>query len=57
MPIKKINYIDCDKQNHEFEPLSRVCVDIECNNKTLICCICEDLDHQGHQTVPLKKFV
>jgi hypothetical protein len=37
--------------------LSRVCVDKNCNNKTLICCICEDEQHKGHQTTPLKNFL
>ena len=57
MATKRINYLDCDKQDHESEPLSRVCVDRNCNNKTLVCCICEDLYHKGHQTTPLKNFL
>jgi len=55
--IKQISYSCCNKSSHESEPLSRICIDKQCKNKTLICALCEEELHNGHETVPLKFFL
>lgn len=51
---RHIKYLQCELPGHESEPLSRVCIGKDCQNKTLVCSICEEDNHCGHQTVPLK---
>lgn len=54
----KINYPECPRgENHIGEPMSRVCVDAKCPNKSLICSVCEELEHKGHSTLPVKLFL
>lgn len=55
--IKRIVYSNCNIDDHTTEPLSRVCIDDKCKNKTLICSLCEQLNHKGHKTVPLKTIL
>ena len=39
--VKKLEYSFCDKDDHASEPLSRICIDAKCDNKTLVCSLCE----------------
>ena len=55
--VKKITYVFCDREDHTSEPLSRVCVDEKCENKTLICALCEEFNHKNHETLPLKNYL
>lgn len=52
--IRQLRYLQCEQAGHESEPLSRVCIGKECPNKTLVCSLCEEEHHCGHQTLPLK---
>jgi len=47
----------CEIDGHETEPMSRICIDKACSSKTLVCAICEEEKHKGHETVPLKTFL
>ena len=55
--IKKISYLNCDKDDHSSEPLSRICIEKDCKNRTLVCALCEELHHKNHETLPLKTYL
>lgn len=53
--ISSIKYITCPHGGlHDGEALSRICVDKSCINKGLLCVICEEDNHKGHETIHVK---
>lgn len=58
--IKKlrVRYLRCTKGDlHEGEVLNFICIDPACRNKGLICPVCQNTTHEGHQTLHLKLFL
>jgi hypothetical protein len=55
--MNRITYPLCPLPDHASEPLSRICIDSKCDNRTVICCLCEYEHHQSHQTLPIKHFL
>ncbi|CAD8117262.1 unnamed protein product [Paramecium sonneborni] len=50
-----MNYFACPLHNGHF--LTLVCTDRSCNEKSLICPLCEHTDHQSHNTLPIKLMI
>lgn len=38
--LNSLSYPSCPLSHHECEPLSSVCVDEKCTNRSLICALC-----------------
>lgn len=58
--IKKlrVRYLKCNKGDlHQGEVLNFICIDPNCKTKGLICPVCQNTSHEGHQTLHLKLFL
>lgn len=53
----QINFSACKVGAHKNQPLSRVCVDKNCEQRSFICYTCEQEIHLGHRTLALKEFL
>ena len=51
-------YPECTKgENHVGQVLNLVCLEAKCINKSVICGICFDQEHRGHNIKPLKIII
>ncbi|CAD8166948.1 unnamed protein product [Paramecium octaurelia] len=52
----QIAYNYCQKESHTDEWLNTICIDQNCKQERLLCCLCLEL-HEGHRVTALKKFL
>ncbi|CAK76929.1 unnamed protein product (macronuclear) [Paramecium tetraurelia] len=52
----QIAYNYCQKESHTEEWLNTICIDQNCQQERLLCCLCLEL-HEGHRVTALKKFL
>lgn len=53
----RITYPGCSIEGHAQEPLSRLCIDEKCENKSVLCCMCEYSSHNNHKTIAVKHLL
>lgn len=55
--FNNIEYLHCPNVQHKKQLLISVCVDKNCNNRALICYLCEKDSHSGHETLTLGEYL
>lgn len=52
-----LQFKTCPLPGHGREPLSRVCIDVNCTSRGFVCYTCEKTAHGNHKTTSLSMFL
>lgn len=53
----KLLYLSCEQKEHQRRCLDHVCIDRSCSKHWLVCSICIDTNHKGHQVMLLADLI
>ena len=57
-PNYKLKYMECTHdKSHQGECLNLVCLNESCFHRSLICSMCKNTEHKGHNIKPLKFYL
>ena len=55
--LSNVNFFSCPKQGPNDEALNRVCMELRCAQRGLLCLNCAQKDHEDQQVKLLKDFI